>query len=597
MKKHSPDAIKQKRKRNSKRTLRTLVGYIKPQALLIILSCLVAIGSAVLQMVGPSFAGEATNILDAGVTGELDMNGLMRCIFIEIGIYGGVAVLMWFQGFLMTTVTQTLTRRMRRDISCKINRLPLGFFDHSSHGDTLSRVTNDADTVGQTLNNSVITLVLSVVMLIGSTVMMFVTNPILAAAAIGATIVGFLLMALIMRKSQKFYVGQQRVLGEVDGHIEETFSGQLVVKAFGAEQATGKKFKAINKRLYESGWKATFFGSIMGPLMAFVGNLGYVTVMVVGAALVTKGTVQIGIIIAFTLYVSLFSQPLNQLAQVMTQLQPAMAAAERVFDFLAERELAPEKPNAITEVPQIRGDVVFDHVRFGYNSESEVINDFSATVKAGQKVAIVGPTGAGKTTLVNLLMRFYELDSGNIYIDGTPISDMTREAVHSVFGMVLQDTWLFSGTIRENIAFSKADATAEEIENACKKAGLSHYIATLPAGYDTVMDENANVSAGQRQLMTIARAMVEDPPMLILDEATSSVDTRTEILIQNAMDELTKGRTSFVIAHRLSTIKNADLILVVDKGDIVESGTHDDLLARRGFYHELYTSQFTAAAE
>ncbi len=578
----------------TRKTLKTLVGYIRPQAVLIIIAVLCAIGSGALNLVGPKFAAEATNIISNGVEGTLDFDALTKCVLIQIGVYGGMAVLMWLQGYIMTTVTQTLVKRMRRDVSCKVNKLPLSFFDKESHGDTLSRVTNDADTVGQSLNQAVITLVLSVVMLIGSTAMMFAENAILAATAIGATVIGFIIMTLIVKKSQKYFVAQQTSLGAVDGHIEETFSGQLVVKAFGAEEATGARFKKINSKLYESAWKSQFFGSVMGPLMSFIGNLGYVAVMTVGAVLVLKGTIEIGVITAFTLYIRLFSQPLTQLAQVMTQLQPATAAAERVFEFLQGAELSPEKPNAKPSANAVRGDVVFDHVRFGYSPDRPVIKDFSATVKAGQKVAIVGPTGAGKTTLVNLLMRFYELDGGNIYIDGTPIDGLTREAVHDMFGMVLQDTWLFKGTVRENVAFQKSDIADGYVEKACDKVGLKHYVAALPDGYDTVIDETANVSAGQRQLMTIARAMVENAPMLILDEATSSVDTRTELIIQKAMDELTHGRTSFVIAHRLSTIKNADLILVMNNGDIVESGTHDELLQKGGFYHELYMSQFAA---
>ncbi len=594
--------IFKRKKRNSgevvidtKKTLKKLGAYLKPQFLLISIALVSAIASAALNLIGPVYAGQATNVIQQGLYGSIDMDALIKCVIIEIAVYGGCALLSWVMSFIMTTVTQTLGKRMRRDIACKINRLPLGYFDKSSHGDTLSRVTNDVDTVGQSLNQSVITFVLSVVMLVGSVIMMFVTSPILAAAAIGSTIVGFIIMAIIMAKSQKYYVSQQVALGAVDGHVEETFSGQIVVKAFGAEQSTGKKFKSINDKLFNSAYKSQFFGSTLGPLMNFVGNLGYVAVFVVGAALVINKGMDIGVITAFTLYVRLFSQPLSQLAQVMTSLQPVTAAASRVFEFLDAPELSPEKAEAKAIADSIRGDVVFDHVKFGYTSERMIINDFSATVKAGQKVAIVGPTGAGKTTLVNLLMRFYELDGGSITIDGTPIDMFTREAVHSMFGMVLQDTWLFKGTVRDNVVYSVENVDDEKVERACEKAGLKHFIGTLPDGYDTVLDENMTVSAGQKQLITIARAMVEDAPMLILDEATSSVDTRTEILIQQAMDELTKGRTSFVIAHRLSTIKNADLILVMNKGDIVESGTHDELLKKKGFYYEIYSSQFADA--
>lgn len=576
----------------TKETIKSLVRYIKPQWFLIIVAIIAAIGSAALNLVGPVFAGKATDIIQEGLSGGIDMDAFLECVLIEIGVYGGMAALLYVQSFVMTSVTQTLSKRMRRDIACKINRLPLKYFDSSSHGDTLSRVTNDVDTVGQSLNNSVITLVLSIVMLVGSVVMMFIISPILAASSIAATVVGFIIMAIIMARSQKYFTEQQVALGGVNGHIEEIFSGQLVVKAFGAEKVTGKEFKKINDKLYKSAYKAQFFSSTLSPLMAFVGNLGYVTVMVVGAILVINNGMSIGTITAFLLFVRLFSQPLSQLAQVMTSLQPATAAAARVFEFLQSEELTAESPTAVSELKSVNGDVVFDNIRFGYDGERTVINGFSASVKAGQKVAIVGPTGAGKTTLVNLLMRFYELDGGSITIDGTPITEMTREAVHSLFGMVLQDTWLFKGTVRENIVYSKKDVSESAVEEACKKAGLSHFVNSLPDGYDTVLDENTSVSAGQKQLITIARAMVENAPMLILDEATSSVDTRTEIMIQSAMDELTKGRTSFVIAHRLSTVKNADLILVMNNGDIVESGTHAELLKKKGFYHEIYTSQF-----
>ncbi len=593
------------RKRNSgeqtvsaKATLGKLIRYLRPQLFLIVIAIIAAVGSAALNLVGPIYAAQATDIISSALTGEMDMHAFIVCAVVEIGIYGGAAVLIWLQGYVMTTVTQKMTNRMRRDISCKINRLPLKYFDGTSHGDTLSRVTNDVDTVGQSINQAIITLVTSVVMLVGSIVMMFVTSAVLAASAIGSTIIGFLIMAFIMAKSQKYFTAQQVALGRVDGHVEEIFSGQLVVKAFCAEQATGKKFKAINNKLYESAYKAQFMSSVLSPLMTFIGNLGYVTVWVVGGVLVVGGGMSIGTITAFTLFIRMFSQPLSQLAQVMTQLQPATAAAARVFEFLENDELKPESETATAEIDtaKIKGDVEFKHVRFAYDDGKNVIKDFSASVKAGQKVAIVGPTGAGKTTLVNLLMRFYELDSGEITIDGVPITEMTREAVHSVFGMVLQDTWIFQGTLRDNVVYSMQNVSDERIESACKRAGLDRYIASLPNGYDTVIDESASVSAGQKQLITIARAMVEDAPMLILDEATSSVDTRTELAIQNAMDELTKGRTSFVIAHRLSTVKNADLIFVMNDGDIVESGTHKELLKKKGLYYDIYTSQFSVAA-
>lgn len=589
-------AVASYEKVNVRQTLKKLIGYVKPQMWLIIISMICAAATAALNILGPIYARDVTNLIKDGLITGINFDELIKLTLIEVGIYGGAAVLMWMEGFMMTTVTQKLVKRMRRDISCKIDRLPLKYFDTTSYGDTLSRVTNDADTVGQSLNQAIITLVLATVLLIGSIIMMFVTSAALAGSAIGATLIGFIIMILILSRSQKYFTRQQAQLGAVDGYIEETFSGQLVVKAFGAEEPSKKRFRKINSKLYESAWKSQFFSSTMGPLMTFTGNLGYLTVFVVGAALVINTGLDIGVITAFILYVRLFSQPLSQLAQVMTSIQPATAAAARVFEFLDEQELAPEKPDAKPTIDAVKGDIVFEHVNFGYSPDRTIINDFSATISAGQKVAIVGPTGAGKTTLVNLLMRFYEITSGNILIDGTPISAYTREAVHSIFGMVLQDAWLFSGTVRENIAYSKTNVSDEEIEAACRKAGLEHFIKTLPQGYDTVLDESANVSQGQRQLFTIARAMVENAPMLILDEATSSVDTRTEILIQQAMDELSRGRTSFVIAHRLSTIKNADLILVMNKGDIVEFGKHEELLKNKGFYYELYNSQFQSAA-
>ena len=460
----------------------------------------------------------------------------------------------------------------------------------------LSRVTNDVDMIGQTLNQSVTTFVTAVVMLIGSFVMMFVTNAVMAVAAIVASLLGFVVMFLIMGKSQKFFARQQRYLGDINGHIEETYAGHNVVKAYNAEHMVKKTFNDINYKLYTSAWKSQFFSGLMMPLMTFVGNLGYVAVCVTGAVLVANGSILFGTVIAFTLYVRLFTSPLSQLAQSFTSMQTAAAASERVFEFLEEDQLSDESgKTAYLDPAKVRGDVTFEHVHFGYDPEKIIINDFSAEAKAGQKVAIVGPTGAGKTTMVNLLMRFYELNSGCIRIDGIPTSDLTRENVHDLFCMVLQDTWLFEGTIRENVVYSKENVTDEDVVRACKAVGLHHFIRTLPKGYDTVLDDKANLSAGQKQLVTIARAMIENAPMLILDEATSSVDTRTEVLIQQAMDKLTRGRTSFIIAHRLSTIRNADLILVMKDGGIIEKGTHEQLLAKNGFYADLYNSQFESA--
>ena len=497
----------------------------------------------------------------------------------------------FFQGFIMATVNQKVSQDMRGAISKKINRIPLKYYDTTSYGDILSRITNDVDTIGQTLNNSISTLIGAGALFIGSLIMMFVTNWIMALSGIVATLIGFILMNVIIKKSQKYFIMQQNVLGQANGYVEEAYSGQEIIKAYNAEDEVQTKFEKINQKLYVSGWKSQFFSGLMQPLMSFIGNFGYVVVCVVGAVLVHYGYINFSVIIAIMIYIRLFTQPLSQLAQGVTNLQSTAAASERVFEFLEVEELSNED-DLNKKVEKVKGNVEFKHVHFGYNPDKIIINDFSATIKSGQKVAIVGPTGAGKTTLVNLLMKFYDINSGDIIIDGVSIKDMKREDVHDLFGMVLQDTWLFNGTIKENIRYNKQDVTDEQIVEACKVAGIDHFIRTLPNGYDTILDDNTNISAGQKQLLTIARAMVENAPMLILDEATSSVDTRTEILIQQAMDKLTENRTSFVIAHRLSTIKNADLILVLKDGDIVEQGNHEELLKKGGFYADLYNSQF-----
>ena len=497
----------------------------------------------------------------------------------------------FFQGFIMATVNQKVSQDMRGAISKKINRIPLKYYDTTSYGDILSRITNDVDTIGQTLNNSISTLIGAGALFIGSLIMMFVTNWIMALSGIVATLIGFILMNVIIKKSQKYFIMQQNVLGQANGYVEEAYSGQEIIKAYNAEDEVQTEFEKINQKLYVSGWKSQFFSGLMQPLMSFIGNFGYVVVCVVGAVLVHYGYINFSVIIAIMIYIRLFTQPLSQLAQGVTNLQSTAAASERVFEFLEVEELSNED-DLNKKVEKVKGNVEFKHVHFGYNPDKIIINDFSASIKSGEKVAIVGPTGAGKTTLVNLLMKFYDINSGDIIIDGVSIKDMKREDVHDLFGMVLQDTWLFNGTIKENIRYNKQDVTDEQVVEACKVAGIDHFIRTLPNGYDTILDDNTNISAGQKQLLTIARAMVENAPMLILDEATSSVDTRTEILIQQAMDKLTENRTSFVIAHRLSTIKNADLILVLKDGDIVEQGNHEELLKKGGFYADLYNSQF-----
>ncbi len=483
---------------------------------------------------------------------------------------------------------------MRADISQKMNRLPLKYFDSVSIGDVLSRVTNDVDAIGQTLNQSVGTLITAFTMLAGSLIMMFYNSWILALTAVGSSVIGFSFMMVIMKQSQKYFKQQQTELGQINGLIEEVYTGHNVVKVYNGSGQAKDAFENSNRSLYSSAWKSQFLSGLMMPLMSFVGNFGYVAVCVVGAALAMKGTITFGVIVAFMLYIRLFTQPLSQIAQAMNNLQRTAAASERVFEFLDEEELEneSEKKNVLTDV---KGTVEFKNVRFGYTPNKPVINNFSAKIDAGQKVAIVGPTGAGKTTMVNLLMRFYETDGGEILIDGVPVNQVPRENVHAQFSMVLQDTWIFEGTIRENIIYSKQGVTEEDVINACKTVGLHHFIMTLPKGYDTILNDKASLSEGQKQLITIARAMIQNAPLLILDEATSSVDTRTERMVQTAMDQLTKGRTSFVIAHRLSTIKNADLILVMKDGDIIESGSHEELLSKNGFYAQLYNSQFEAA--
>ena len=576
-----------------KKAMAQLLRFLKPFLVPVVVALAFAVAGTVLNLLGPNYVEDLTDLIEAGFVAPIDMAAVTRVCILLVVLYGCGLLFSYIQGLIMASVTQKNARALRTAISQKINRLPLKYFDSHAIGDVLSRVTNDVDMIGQTLNQSLVTFVTAVVMLIGSVVMMFVTNWVMALTAIIASLVGFVFMFLIMGKSQKYFVRQQRFLGEIDGHIEEVYAGHNVVKAYNAEQAVGRQFADINYKLYTSAWKAQFFSGLMQPLMAFIGNLGYVAVCVAGALLVSYDVIGFGVIIAFTLYVRLFTSPLSQLAQAFTSMQTAAAASERVFEFLSEGELSDESGKTAYLAPEkVKGEVTFEHVRFGYDPGKIIIHDFSAVAHAGQKIAIVGPTGAGKTTMVNLLMRFYELDGGCIRIDGIPTSELTRENIHDLFCMVLQDTWLFEGTVRENIVYSKQNVPDEDVVRACKAVGLHHFIRTLPRGYDTVLDDKANLSAGQKQLVTIARAMIENAPMLILDEATSSVDTRTEVLIQQAMDRLTVGRTSFIIAHRLSTIKNADLILVMNGGDIVESGTHAQLLEKGGFYAELYNSQF-----
>ena len=581
-----------------KKSLKRFFGYTKRHLPVVIIAILLAVASTVLTLLGPDKLSEITDTISAPFkvlvnTGEwvgIDLNTILKISITLVVFYGLSAIFGYSQGFLMSGVTQKVSKQMRGDISKKINRLPLKYLDSTPYGDVLSRVSNDVDSVSQSLNNSVTTLVSSIAMFAGCIVMMFVTNWIMANSAIMASLIGISFMGIVMSRSQKYFKQQQEVLGSLNGHIEEVYSGQTIVKAYNAEREVTEKFNENNKKLYSSAWKSQFLSGLMGPLMNFIGNFGYVVVCIVGSALAIKGNITFGVIIAFMVYVRLFTQPLAQLAQCLTNVQQLVAAGERVFEFLDEKEMESEQPSDVLK--NIKGDVEFKNVKFGYNSDKTIIHDFSAKIKAGQKVAIVGPTGAGKTTLVNLLMRFYEIDEGDIYIDGINTKNLSRENIHDLFGMVLQDTWMFEGTVRENIVYSKQNVSDETIMSACRECGIHHFIKTLPQGYVTILNDDTSISAGQKQLLTIARAMVQDNPMLILDEATSSVDTRTEILIQKAMDKLMKNRTTFVIAHRLSTIKNADLILVLKDGDIVEKGKHEQLLEKGGFYAELYNSQF-----
>ena len=575
--------------------LKRLAGFCRPYLPAIAIALFFALVGTVCTIIGPDKLSELTDILTQGLMQDVDMEAVGRICWTLVAFYGVSALASLFQSWIMTTVTQRVSRKMRSAISSKINRLPIDYYNHTSFGDVLSRVTNDVDTVGEAVQRSVVSLVSAAALFIGCLFMMFRTNALMALTAILSSLLGFGMMGAIMGRSQRYFQDQQQALGELNGHIEEAFSGHDVLKVYNAEAQMGGRFDQLNDRLYSSNWRSQFLSGLMQPLMGFVGNFGYVAVCVVGAALAMSGRISFGVIVAFMVYVRLFTNPLSQMAQGMTQLQSASAAAGRVFDFLDAEEMADESRKT-RKLESPKGEVEFDHVKFGYTPDRIVIHDFSEHVHPGMKVAIVGPTGAGKTTLVNLLMRFYELNGGEIRIDGVPATDLTRANIHDLFGMVLQDTWLFEGTIRENVVYGKENVPDERLQQVCRAVGMHHFIQTLPRGYDTVIDDKLNLSEGQKQLLTIARAMIEDAPMLILDEATSSVDTRTELLIQRAMDELTKGRTSFVIAHRLSTIRNADLILVLKDGDVIESGTHESLLQQGGFYAELYNSQFEPAA-
>ena len=570
-----------------------LIKYGKKHLVKMILVLILSVCSSILTILGPGFLSDITNEISSGLAdGNIDIQVIVHTGIILIVMYSLAYIFSYCQAVLMAYITQRMSYSLRKDIVAKINRLPLRFFDNNLIGDTLSLITNDIDTIGFTMQASLGNLFLFSVQFVAVLIVMFITNWTLTLVCIGAALIGFIAMLFIMSHSQKFFIRQQSELGLVNGHAEEIYASHNVVRVYNAEEKEKKEFDRINNRLYDAAWKAQFFSGVMNPVMGFIGNLGYVAVCIVGAIMTMNGIIGFGTIVAFMIYIRLFTNPLQQFGQIFTQLQSTAAASKRVFEFLDEEEMEDDSgwPD---KVPYggAEGNISFNHVNFGYYEGQTIIKDFSAHAKAGQKIAIVGPTGAGKTTMVNLLMKFYEVNSGSITIDGYKLEDMKREEVHALFGMVLQDTWLFEGTMRDNIKYSK-EATDEQVVAAAKMCGIHHFIMTLPQGYDTVLNEETSVSQGQKQLITIARAMVENAPFLILDEATSSVDTRTELLIQEAMDTLMKGRTSFIIAHRLSTIKNADLILVMKDGDIIEQGNHNELMAKGGFYADLYNSQF-----
>lgn len=578
-----------------KKAFKDFFHYIGTYKVALYASVLLSIVGAVLTLIGPGKLGDITDLIKEGLAGSMDIPSIVKVAMLLAVLYGLGFVINYVQGFMMATITQKITQNMRRGISQKINRLPLKYFDSHSTGDTLSRVTNDVDTVGQTMNQCFSTLIFSLALFVGASVMMIITNWIMAVCGIVSALLGFAIILFMISRSQKYFSQQQEELGGINGHVEESYTGLQVIKAYNGEKNAKKEFHTRNDRLYECAWKSQFLSGIMQPFMNFIGNFAYVVVCIVGAVLAVKGNISFGVIVSFMLYIRNFTYPLQNISQALQNIQSMAAASERVFEFMDEDEMEDES-NKTKELTNISGDVTFDHVRFGYNPDKIIVNDFSTEVKHGQKIAIVGPTGAGKTTIVNLLMRFYELNSGSISVDGVSISDIKRENVHSLFGMVLQDTWMFEGTVRENLVYNKEGVTDEQLDAVCRAVGLMDLIDQLPNRYDTVLGDNASISAGQKQLFTIARAMIEDAPLLILDEATSSVDTRTELQVQQAMDMLTEGRTSFVIAHRLSTIKNADCILVMKDGDIIESGNHEELMAKGGFYADLYNSQFEQAA-
>lgn len=571
--------------------------YMRSSMGIIVLALVLAALSAVMTIIGPDKIGDIATLMSDGLFTGIDLAAIAKIGIVLAVIYGLSALFGFIQHYIMAVVTLKMSYRMRGELSEKINRVPQKYFNTTSQGDILSRITNDLSTLQQGLTNSLPTIISAATQFVGCLIMMFVTEWRMALVALCITLLGMVLIVGIMSKSQRYFSARQKSLGELNGYVEEMYSGHEVVRISRAVDKVLDHFDGLNAAVYDANWRSQFLSGVMQPLMNVIGNLSYVAVCVFGSVLAINGTIEFGVIVSFILYVRLFTTPLTQIAQGMTNLQTASASAHRIFDFLESEELSDESDKT-EALETVRGAVMFDHVRFSYPDSPDkiIIKDFSAEVRPGQKVAIVGPTGAGKTTMVNLLMRFFEVNSGRIMIDGVPTTDLRRPDVHRLFGMVLQDTWLFEGTIRENLVYNMEGITDEQLEAVCKACGLDKFVHSLPQGFDTVLSESTTISAGQKQLLTIARAMLQNAPMLILDEATSSVDTRTELLIQRAMDELTKGRTSFVIAHRLSTIKNADLILVMRDGDVIESGTHEQLMEQGGFYAELYNSQFAQAS-
>ena len=585
--------------KDSKKALANLLNFCKKYWLGIVISLLLAGAGAVVTILGPDKLGQITNLIKNAIKQgtSIDMSAVLNITIILAILFLIGAICSFLESFIMSSVTQKISKNLRTQIDAKISKIPLEYFTSNSYGDILSRVTNDVDTISQSLSNSIGTIVSASVQFVGCIIMMFVSNYIMSITAIVSTLLGMVLMGVIMAKSQKYFIQRQQFLGEINGYIEEIYSGHDVIRVSHAEEKVKQKFDQLNVKVKSANYKSQFLSRLMQPLMNFVGNLGYVAVCVIGAILILNGSIELGTITAFMIYVRLFESPIKQIAQAMTNIQSTAAASERVFEFLGEKEMADESQKTLV-LPQIKGNVVFENVKFAYPSspDKEIIHNLCLNAKAGQKIAIVGPTGAGKTTIVNLLMRFFEITGGKISVDNINTQDMTRNQVHSLFSMVLQDTWLFEGTLRENLVFNMQNISDIQLDEVCKVCNLTHFVKSLPNGYDTVIGNNTEISVGQKQLITIARAMLQTSPMLILDEATSSIDTRTEMVVQMAMDKLTENRTSFVIAHRLSTIKNADLILVIKDGDIVEQGNHTELLNKNGFYAELYNSQFEGAS-